>query len=234
MSPATETVADATAPAVRPLRKDAVRNRELLIEAAREVFARRGIEASLDDVAHLAGLGVGTAYRHFANKHELLVAMISEIIDSVVAESERAATIEDPWQALVAFLEASLALQARDRGLREVMLGIYDPDQLERIHERLSPPLNEIVRRAKRAGVVRKDFEPSDVGMLIAMVCAVTEVAGETEPDLWRRYLGIVLDGIKPGGDKLPVPALDEPTLMQAMATHKQAAARSLPGARPS
>ena len=229
-SEATERVAaraaDPLAPG-RPLRKDAARNRELLIAAAREVFARRGIEASLDDVARHAGLGVGTAYRHFANKHELLVAMMSDTLDRIAADAERAAAIEDPWQALVTFLEAALAVQARDRGLREVMLGVYDPDEMERVHDQLSGPLNEIVRRAKRAGVVRKDLEQTDVGILIAMLCAVTEVAGEADPELWRRYLTITLDGIKPGGSKLPVKALDEPTMRRAMATHKQAVAES-------
>ena len=226
MTRATDSVAGAVAPA-RALRKDAVRNRELLIVAAREVFARRGSEASLDDVARHAGLGVGTAYRHFANKHELLMAMMSDILDGLALELERAAAIEDPWQALVAFLEAALAVQSRDRGLREVMLGVYDPDEMERIHERLSPSLNDIVRRAKRAGVVRKDLEPTDLGIVIAMLCAVTEVAGEADPELWRRYLAITLDGIRPGGSKLPVPALDEQVMRHAMATHKQAVART-------
>src|SRR5438309_11778366 len=92
----------------RPLRKDAARNRTLLIDAAREVFARRGTEASLDDVAKHAGLGVGTAYRHFANKHELLKALMSHTIDQVIDAAETAASTKDPWQALVAFLEAML------------------------------------------------------------------------------------------------------------------------------
>ena len=226
MSQATEPVAGAVAPA-RPLRKDAVRNRELLIAAAREVFARRGSEASLDDVARHAGLGVGTAYRHFANKHELLTAMMADILDGMVLELERAALIDDPWQALVAFLEAALAVQARDRGLREVMLGVYDPDEMERVHERLSPPLNDIVGRARAAGVVREDLQPTDVGMIIAMLCAVTEVAGEADPELWRRYLAMTLDGIRPGGSTLPVPALDEQVMRTAMATHKQSVVRS-------
>jgi AcrR family transcriptional regulator len=227
MTQATESVAEAVAPA-RALRKDAVRNRELLIAAAHEVFARRGSEASLDDVARHAGLGVGTAYRHFANKHELLTAMMADILDGLVLELEQAATIEDPWRALVVFLEAALAVQARDRGLREVMLGVYDPDEMERVHERLSPPLNDIVGRAKAAGVVRADLEPTDIGMFIAMLCAVTEVAGEADPELWRRYLAITLDGIRPGGSPLPVPALDEQVMRTAMATHKHAVARSV------
>lgn len=224
----TQTTTPDVAPA-RPLRKDAARNRELLIAAAREVFARRGIEASLDDVARHAGLGVGTAYRHFTNKYELLSALMSQTIDQIIAEAEQAAQMDDPWQALVSFLEATVAVQARDRGLREVMMGVHDPEQLEQVQERMSAPLNEIVRRAKRAGVVRRDLEQTDVGIIIAMLCSVTEVAGDTEPELWRRYLVLALDGIKPGGSKLPIKALDEASMRKAFTTHKQATLAKLP-----
>ena len=208
----------------RPLRKDAARNRSLLIEAAREVFARRGIEASLDDVAKHAGLGVGTAYRHFANKHELLTALMSETIDQIIEDAERAAQIADPWQSLVSFMQAALTAQARDRGLREVLQGVHDPDTLERTQNRLLPLVNDIVRRAKRAKVVRNDLEPSDVGTLILMLCTVADISGDADPELWRRYLTIALDGVKPGGSKLPVRALDDATWREAMATHKQSA----------
>src|ERR1700761_7454808 len=87
----------AAAPAAPPMRRDAARNRELPIAAAREVFAQRGLEASLDDVARHAGLGVGTAYRHFANKRELATALIDDAIDSIVALAEHAVAIEDAW-----------------------------------------------------------------------------------------------------------------------------------------
>jgi AcrR family transcriptional regulator len=227
MTTATTDVTDGIAP-MRPQRKDAARNRELLIAAAREVFARRGVEASLDDVAKHARLGVGTAYRHFANKYQLLTALLSQTIDELVAEAERAARIDDPWQALVAFLEAALKVQARDRGLREVLMGVHEPEMLEQLQQRISDPLNEIVHRARRAKVVRRDLEVSDVGMMMAMLCTVTDLAGDTDPDLWRRYLTLALDGIRPGGSKLPVKALDEAALRKAVATHKQAIARSL------
>src|ERR671937_1450248 len=94
-----------SAPASRPLRKDAARNRALLVQAAREVFAERGLEASLDDVAHHAGLGVGTAYRHFANKYELAQAILAESVDEVVELAERAATSDHPWAGSVAFVD---------------------------------------------------------------------------------------------------------------------------------
>jgi hypothetical protein len=94
------------------------------------------------------------------------------------------------------------------------------------VHDRLSPLLNDIVRRARRAKVVRNDLAVSDLGMMIAMLCTVAEVAGDADPELWRRYLAMSLDGVKPGGSKLPVKPLDEETMRRAMATHKQTMSR--------
>jgi AcrR family transcriptional regulator len=212
----------------RPLRKDAARNRELLIEAAREVFARRGTEASLDDVARRAGLGVGTAYRHFANKYELLRALLTQTIDEIVTRAEYAATIEDPWEALVTFLEDAIAAQAMDRGLREVLMGVHDPENLEQVHDRISVPLNDIVRRARRARVIRRDVEPSDIGIIMGMLCTVADIGGEEHPELWRRYLALCLEGIKPETAKPPVKALDEAQVRRAISTHKHAIATSV------
>jgi AcrR family transcriptional regulator len=208
--------------ASRPMRKDAARNRELLIEAAREVFARRGLEASLDDVAHHAGLGVGTAYRHFANKYELASALMQQTIDKIVASAEQAVLVEDPWQGLVDFLESALVVQAADRGLREVLMGVHDPEKMEQVHDRIAGPLNELMRRAQRAGVVRADADPTDLGFVIGMLCSVADMAGEDSPDLWRRYLSLCLDGLRPSTSPLGVAALSEAEFRTAMAKHKQ------------
>jgi AcrR family transcriptional regulator len=212
--------------ASRPMRKDAARNRELLIEAAREVFAQRGLEASLDDIAHHAGLGVGTAYRHFANKRELASALIDTAIDAIVELADQALTYDDAWLGLVSFLEGSLAVQAEDRGLREVLMGLHDPEQLEQIHERLSTMIGELLERGQRQGVVRDDAVASDVGFVMTMVCAVADVGGDTAPDIWRRYLAMCLEGLKPGAAALETPPLSEPEFRKAMATHKECLAK--------
>src|SRR3954469_17380410 len=149
--------AAAAEPTSRPLRKDAARNRALLLLAAREVFAERGLEASLDDVARHAGLGVGTAYRHFANKYELAQAIFTEAINDIIALADLALTMEDPWDGIVGFLEGAAEAQTADRGLREVLMGVHDPEQMEQINDRLSEPLRELVVRAKRMGSIRDD-----------------------------------------------------------------------------
>jgi AcrR family transcriptional regulator len=212
-------------PAARPLRKDAARNRALLIDAAREVFAERGLEASLDDVAHRAGLGVGTAYRHFANKYELAQAIFAEAIDRVIELAERAADSADPWDGIVTFLEGTAEMQTADRGLREVLMGVHDPERMAQVHDRLSPAMHRMVERGKQAGRIRPDVDVTDLGIVVIMLCTVADVTGDAAPDLWRRYLPMLLDGLRTGTD-LPVPPVPEDVLRKAMDSHKQRLAK--------
>jgi AcrR family transcriptional regulator len=211
----------AAEPAPRPMRKDAARNRGLLIQAAREVFAERGLEASLDDVARQAGVGVGTAYRHFANKYELAEAIFAEAIDGFVALADLALTLEDPWEGLVGFLEGAAETQAADRGLHEMLMGFHDPQRMEQVQVRISASLHELVERAKGAGALPPGVEASDIGLVVMMLCTVADVAGEVAPDLWRRYLPMLLAGLR-AGVELPVPPLADDVLRAAMSTYKQ------------
>jgi AcrR family transcriptional regulator len=211
---------------VRPLRRDAVRNRQLLIDAAREVFAERGLDATLDDVAHRAGLGVGTAYRHFTNKYDLAGAIFQQAIDEIVELAEQALETEDPWLGLVEFLEKTLEAQTVNRGLREVLMGVHDAEKDSRVHERLSGPMTALVDRAQAAGELRTDVNPTDLGMIITMLCVVADVAGDADPSLWQRYLPILLEGLRPTGPELPVPALTEDAMRLAMTSHHQRLAR--------
>ena len=217
---------DEAAVPVRAPRKDAVRNRELLLEAARVVFAERGLDASLDDVARQAGVGVGTAYRHFANKHELAAAIFDQEVEEIAALAEASAQAEDPWQGLVDFLEQTLTAQTVNRGLREVLMGVHDATQEEEIHGRLSAPIIQIMTRAQEAGAVRQDADATDLGMVIIMLCVVADVAGDADPQLWRRYLPILLAGLRPGGPDLPVAPLPDDVMRKAMSSHKQRLAR--------
>jgi AcrR family transcriptional regulator len=211
--------------ASRPLRKDAARNRALLVAAAREVFADRGLEASMDDVAHRAGLGVGTAYRHFANKYDLALAILAEAIERVHQLVRDAAANPDPWAGLVSFVEGTAEMQSSDRGLREVLMGVHDAEQMDQVHNRLSGPLRELVDRAKAVGAVRADVESTDIGIVVTMLCTVADVTGDASPELWRRYLPMMLDGLREGPEP-SVPALSEDLLRKSMSTHKQRLAR--------
>ncbi|MFI6402400.1 TetR/AcrR family transcriptional regulator [Streptomyces sp. NPDC050548] len=178
------------------LRRDAELNRRRLMAAAREVFRDRGMAATLDDVARHAGLGVGTAYRHFANKEELVDAVFEDMIDRVEACAREAVADPDPWHGLAASLEKVCELQAQDRGLREVMLGTGKAAQRRAlVDRRIKPLVDPLIDRAKEQGALRPDVEPLDLPMIQLMVGAVTDQTGE--PDLWRRYLRMLLDGMR-------------------------------------
>jgi AcrR family transcriptional regulator len=212
--------------AARPLRKDAARNRQLLIDAAREVFAERGLDATLDDVARRAGVGVGTAYRHFANKYELAGAILQQAIDEIIELAEASLEADDPWTGLVSFLERTLDAQTVNRGLREVLMGVHDAEQDNWVHERLGGLITALIERAQDSGSVRPDVNATDLGMIITMLCVVADIAGDANPDLWRRYLPILVAGLSPSGPALPVAALTDDAMRDAMTSHKQHLAR--------
>src|SRR5436190_19551110 len=110
-----------TTPSARPLRADAERNRQRLIDAARELFAERGLDVTLDDIAQRAGVGVGTAYRRFADKGELIDALFEQELAGIVEIADAAAAHEDPWEGLVFWMTSIIEKQVTDRGLKAVM-----------------------------------------------------------------------------------------------------------------
>jgi AcrR family transcriptional regulator len=224
-----ETCEQGSAPASRPLRKDAARNRALLVQAGREVFADRGLEASLDDVARHAGLGVGTAYRHFANKFELARAIFTEAIEEILETARRAAAMDDPWVGIVTFVKMAAEAQTKDRGLREVLMGTHDPAEMQRVNDIIGPLLEDLVTRAKQAGAVREEIEASDVGMVILMLCTVADITSDLAPHQWQRYVPMLLDGLR-AGSVLPVPALSQADFRTAMTCHKQRMLRATAG----
>src|ERR1700710_1360369 len=105
----------------RALRRDAAINRERLLDAARELFAEQGLHVSLNDIAHHAGVGVGTAYRRFANKEEVIDALFERGLQDIAAVAQEGLADPDAWRGMVSFLERSLRMQFGDRGLNEIM-----------------------------------------------------------------------------------------------------------------
>jgi AcrR family transcriptional regulator len=200
----------------RPLRADAERNRKRILRAAAEVFTTRGLQASLDDVARQAGVGVGTVYRRFPDKEALVAALFLERIDNLVTVAEDACAAADPWQAIVSYLEYAAAAMAGDLGLRQLMMfGTYDRDQVCYARDRMRPVITRLVERAKASGDLRADFEAPDVKMIAFMLGSLAEYAAAVTPDVWRRYLAMLIDGLRPSRDAaspLPVPA---PTVQQ-------------------
>lgn len=200
-----------TATTPRP-RKDVVRNRQRILDAAQELFAQQGLGVTLHDIARHAGVGVGTMYRHFPDKAELIDLLFEEQLEHMAQIAHHALTEPDPWQAVIDYHEQTLTLQARDRGLKELILGMHDaPERAARLRQKLHPLATQIIQRAQTAGVVRPDCETQDFGVaILIMVGAVIDAARDIAPDLWRRYLNIALQGLRPPTPPLPldVPAV--------------------------
>jgi AcrR family transcriptional regulator len=204
----------------RGLRKDAERNRQRILAAARELFAVRGLEATLNDVAHQANVGVGMVYRRFATKEELLEAIFEDSIDQVVELAKAALRIEDSWDGFVWFVEHLCELTATDRGLREMVCSkAYGGYRVECARLRLDPHVSKVVERARDDGYLRPDVEPTDMPILNLLAGTVSEWAGHIEPDLWRRYVALLLDGMRDrdGQQRIPVDALKDEQMDEAM-----------------
>jgi len=208
------TVAEvAGAPAEKPLRADAERNRRRIVDAAGELFARRGLDATLNDVAHHAGVGVGTIYRRYPDKELLIDALFEERVAKLAAVMETGLHDADSWHGLVSALSGALELQEGDRGLQELLLSSgRGRERVIAMRERVTPILAELVDRARAAGALRSDVEQQDIALIQIMLGAVIDCSREAAPGLWRRYLAIVLQGLRANPDlppelHTPVPA---------------------------
>ncbi|MFE5837468.1 TetR/AcrR family transcriptional regulator [Arthrobacter sp. NPDC056493] len=201
------------------LRKDAEDNRRRLLVAAREVFAEHGFEATLHDVARHAGVGVGTAYRRFSNKYDLMDAILEDQVNELEQVLRDSLAEPDAWAGIVSYLERSLAIQARDRGMAQILSGKrITKEQYDWERDRLAPLVTALADRAREQRVVRPDLTGTDLIFLQIGIAAIafTARAGAANvdrgdvTDLYRRYLWIALDGIRAraGAVDLPVEAL--------------------------
>jgi AcrR family transcriptional regulator len=193
---------------VRLLRADAERNRQRILAAAAELFTERGLEASLDDVARHAGVGVGTVYRRFPDKASLADALFDDRIDALVAMAEQAQAEPDAWAGLTSFLEHSAEMLGSDRGLRQIlMFAAQGHDRVSCARDRIRPAIESLLKRAQADGQVRPDLTATDVPIIEFMLAAVAEYARQVRPSLCRRYLALILDGLRPAsaaGHPLP------------------------------
>lgn len=218
----------------RPLRRDAERNRQLILRAAAEVFTTRGLQASLDDVARHAGVGVGTVYRRFPDKESLAEALFEERIEAMARLAENALAEPDSWTGLMSFLEGACTELSTDRGLHEiVMYATHGRDRTGRARARMQPLVTALVQRAQEDGQLRADLQPTDMLFIEFMVSAAARYAEPVKPEIWRRYLTLITDALRPARadtTPLPEPALEPPELAVVMRSIPQ---RADPANRP-
>jgi AcrR family transcriptional regulator len=205
----------------RPLRRDAERNRQRIIDAARIVFAQRGLRGSHDDIAREAGVGVGTVYRRFPSKDQLIDALFEEAMQEIVGLAAEGLAIDDPWDGLVHFMVRAQERQCADRGLRELVLG--DDAGIQRVaaaRDRIAPLIERLLSRAQDAGVVRDDIAATDLPLMQLAIGAIADATRDVAPETWRRVLAVMLDGLRrdlPCGDPLGAPPLTHDQITAAM-----------------
>lgn len=195
----------------------AAANRERLIAAAEELIAERGLALTLNDVAHRAGVGIGTAYRRFANKEHLFDALFAIRLDRTMAIARDCLADTDPWHGLTSYLERSLALEVSDRGMTKLISRVHiapDNNSVETYREQLAPLLDQLVHRAREAGVLRSDIATSDVMFLRSALTSIVEMSRDSAPTLYRRYLAVILDGLRAQPAATPLP--ETPTSVKA------------------
>ena len=194
----------------RPLREDARRNRDRLLAAARELFAARGVEVAMADIARHAGVSNGTLYNRFPTREDLIEAVFIDRLETMVALAGRALADDDPWRGLAGYLTAVCELQAADRGFNEVAArGLPPSPAAQRLQEEGQAAIARLLDRAKEAGELRADLALEDLAFVIWGISRTVEMTAGFAPRLWRRHLALLLDGFRAeGAHPLPEPPL--------------------------
>ena len=184
------------------LRADAARNRERIIAAAAAVFAERGLDAATAEIAHRAGVGEATLFRRFPTKDDLIDAIIETRMEELAALADTAADHPDPAASLERFMQDLVKQFSRDKGFFEAAgeRCMNDP-RFQPLRERAETAVGRLLKRAQDAGAVRRDLSPSDISFLAGSAMYAMEVSKPgLRDDLWKRYLRVILDGMKPEG----------------------------------
>jgi AcrR family transcriptional regulator len=213
----------------RPLRADAERNRKRLLDAARTLFAERGLDVSMDDIAHAAGVGVGTVYRRFRSRDEIIDALFDERLEEMQARARAAEEDPDPWQALVEFFTASLRAQAQDRGFKQLLFSSDEGRaKVKRMRGHVVPVMERVIERAKAAGQLRQDVDVVDFTVLSFMIGAAVDFTAPVDDTVWERYAALLFDALRPGNTSpLPRAALGAEELDAAMQCWRPPKSRS-------
>jgi len=206
------------------MRSDARRNRERLVAAALDLFASEGVDVPVEEIVHRAGLGMGTLYRHFPTKEDLIDAVLEEAFAELVDLAEQAADEDDAWAGLTRFLEEALARHAGNHGLKDMLAtSEHGRQRVQALRERIRPALARMVERAQAQGALRPDVTTEDVPLVFWTAGLVIERTEAVAPDHWRRFLALVLDGLRASAaTPLPVPPLT-PAQLDRAAGRKEA-----------
>jgi AcrR family transcriptional regulator len=195
------------APTAKAQRADARRNREAVLAAAKTLFADQGLDAQVPDVAKAAKVGVGTVYRHFPTKDDLIAALAAEHFERLAQKGRECLEMADPWEGISDFIRFSTQIQADDRGLCEVTGSRPDLMDTAAVATGLPELCDQLVKRAQRSGKLRRDLAWEDIPMIACSLGRSTHATVGPARGRWPRLVEIVLDGLRaPGTGTLPPP----------------------------
>jgi AcrR family transcriptional regulator len=194
----------------RPLRRDAQANRDRIVTAARAAFAAAGIEVPVEEIARCAAVGMGTLYRHFPAKEDLIDAVLEDAFAAFVDAAEQALDEQDAWAGFCGFLERAFALHGENRGLKDIIaMRAHGRARAEAMRTRMRPLLRRLIERAQEQGALRADFTAEDMPVVFWAGGRVIEATAAVAPEFWRRHLGLLLDGLRAeSATPLPHPPL--------------------------
>lgn len=176
------------------LRADAQRNRERVLEAARAVFAEQGLEASTNEIARRAGVGVATLFRRFPTRDELVAAAFAEKMHGYAQAIEEALADPDPWYGFCGYIERICRMQADDRGFADVLTMTFPTAKaFEAERDRSAAALADLLERAKVTGRLRADFAHQDVPLILMANAGVVTATRDAAPEAWRRLVGYLI-----------------------------------------
>ncbi len=179
---------------INVMRADAERNRERVLDAAREVFAEQGLDASTNEIARRAGVGVATLFRRFPTRDDLVGAVFADKMAAHVAAIDAALAEQDAWQGFCGFIERVCRMQADDRGFADVLTLTFPTAKgLEAERERAALALAELIERAQATGQLRQDFVHQDVPLILMANAGVVTATHDAAPEAWRRLVGYLL-----------------------------------------
>jgi len=183
----------------RPLRRDAERNRERILAAARELFVEQGLDVGVEEIARRAGVGMGTLYRRFPNKDALIEAILRTVIDHLRSMAEEVLASEPPATALRTFFMRSITAEVCQWAFLSNRLWSGRTNDL--LFTDVVPLVDQMFIRAQQVGALRSDVVLSDLLVLIRSMRVVLDVTADHAPGAWRRHLDILLDGFRPRPD---------------------------------
>ena len=183
-----------TSSGARPLRADARRNRERVLEAGRKGFAESGRDVQMDEIAQLAGVGVGTVYRHFPAKEDLVLALVRESVQDYLASAREALARDDAWEGIERLVREKAANMARNRGLRDAMSVIDLDGENPWNSDEARACTDALLERARDAGAIRADITADDWHGLMCGLSAA--IASGADPDRQAEFL---LAGVRAG-----------------------------------